>query len=167
MQGFDEKSKELLHSFLVSMTRYQNINCVVPLLGCYYATILDGVLVESENSKESSLREKSLFAFNELKSLEGIVLDINALWGLISENSKITREKIHDSFQKIGIGLNTRTSFLAAFVLYDFLGNTEDSQKKELILLALESNDRILATCDFKAGVVYPLWETISNYICK
>lgn len=167
LQGFDEKSKELLHSFLVSMTRYQNINCVVPLLGCYYATILDGVLVESENSKESSLREKSLFAFNELKSLEGIVLDISALWGLISENSKITREKIHDSFQKTGIGLNTRTSFLAAFVLYDFLGNTEDSQKKELILLALESNDRILATCDFKAGVVYPLWETISNYICK
>ena len=167
LQRFDEKSKKVLHSFFVSMTQHQNVNCIVPLLGCYFATILDGVLVESENSKESALREKILFSLNELKSLEGIVLDINALWGLISENSKITRAMIHDSFQKAGIGLNTRTSFLSAFVLYDFLGNAEDPKKNELILLALESNDRILATCAFNAGVVYPLWETISNYICK
>ena len=94
-------------------------------------------------------------------------MNLNDLWCICRENSRTSIEDVHRSFQKEGLELNTRTSCSAAFLLCRYWESPDIALQKELLLLALESNDRLLATCSYKADENQFLWHVVQEFILQ
>lgn len=165
--GNNGRNKAILNDLYIALKNRNDKDIIVVIFGCFFMNNLNGDYETNYDNVRDTWKKTSKDFLDMLKSIPIKNLDLEKMWIICRESSNLSIENVHNRFKNEGLGLNNKTSCMAAFLLCNFL-NFEDIQlQKELLLLTLESNDRLLWTCTLNLDLNHPIWNKIGDFVCQ
>ncbi len=159
--------KTLFDDLSVAFKNRQDKDIIVLILGCFLINNLDGDYETNFDNARDIWKKTTKDLLDMLKDIPIKNPDIEKVWIISRESSDLTTENVHNCFKNEGLVLDTKTSCMAAFLLCSYLNWGDIKLKKELLLLALESNDRLLWTCTLNLDLNHPIWNKIGDFVCQ
>ena len=165
--GNNGNNKTILNDFSIVLKNRQDKDIIVLVLGCFLINNLDGDYETNYDNDCNIWKKTTKDLLDMLKDIPIKNPDIEKMWIISRESSDLTIENVHNCFKNEGLVLNTKTSCMAAFLLCSYLNWRDIKLQKELLLLALESNDRLLWTCTLNLDLNHPIWNKIGDFVCQ
>lgn len=166
-KGNNGNNRQILNDLSIALKNRKDKDILVLILGCFLINNLDGDYETNYDNDRDIWKKITKDFLDILKSIPINNPNIEKMWIIGRESSDLTIENVHNRFKNEGLVLNTKTSCMAAFLLCSYLNCEDLKLQKELLLLALESNDRLLWTCTLNLDLNHPIWNKMGDFVCQ
>lgn len=149
-----------------ALKKRTDIDILIPTLGCFFINALDGDLTKPTTERTYNWKQTLFELLDRIKEFN-ISPSLPLMWNICREEAVMDINDVHSKFITEGNEKNDRTSCIAGFMFCMMFEKHDISLLKELLLLALESNDRLFASNTYNLNIKYTMWFQISEFICQ
>lgn len=150
-----------------SLSKRPDINILVPILSCFFINALNGKITKPSTEQKNNWEQTSFDFLERIKELPHTSPNLTLMCDICREDAVMVIKDLHSKFIEEGIEISDRTSFAAGFMFCMMLDKNNISLLKELLFLALASNDRLFASNTYNLDINNTMWLKISEFICQ